>query len=92
MTTMCSTQPKSLALLQPAFTPSRRCRPALPPSDALLLGPTATQEAVFAALRQKYKDAQGQLAAANCFPLFPQLFAALDKDHSGEIDSREVLG
>jgi EF hand domain-containing protein len=63
---------------------------AAPPSDAILLGPTATTDAVYSALRQKYKNAQGHLAFG-CFPLFSPLFAALDRDQSKTIESREVL-
>jgi len=62
-----------------------------PPSGALLLGPTATASALLDALKQKYKNANGRLTAG-CFPQFPELFAALDTDHSSEIDAREALG
>lgn len=63
---------------------------AVPP-DAILLGPTAMQAAVFTALRQKYKNAHGVLVAES-FPLFPELFAALDRDRDGTVELTEVLG
>jgi Ca2+-binding EF-hand superfamily protein len=60
------------------------------PQNAILLGPAAMEDLVYPSLLQKYKNAEGALAAG-CFPLFPQLFAALDKDQDGTVVASEIL-
>ena len=58
---------------------------------AVLLGPAATQDGVYILILQRYKNADDKLAAG-CFPQFPALFAALDKDGDGKIAAGEILG
>lgn len=58
---------------------------------AVLLGPAATKEVVFILIQQRYKNTDGKLSAG-CFPQFPALFAALDKNGDGEVAAGEILG
>jgi Ca2+-binding EF-hand superfamily protein len=58
---------------------------------SVLLGPVATANGLFAALSQRYKNADGEIAR-DSFPALPTLFTELDKDQNGKIDREEVLG
>jgi Ca2+-binding EF-hand superfamily protein len=62
---------------------------AMQPS--VLLGPVATADGVYAALSQRYKNADGEIVAAS-FSALPPLFAALDKNGNGILAKDEVLG
>ena len=57
---------------------------------SVLLGPVATADGLFAALSQRYKNADGDIVAAS-FPALPALFTALDKDQNGKIEKDEAL-
>ena len=61
-----------------------------PQQPAVLLGPVATADGLFAALTQQYKGADGSVARAS-FSAMPALFEALDKDQSGTLVKEESL-
>lgn len=58
---------------------------------ALLLGPVATADSLFAALSERYKNADGDMIHAR-FTAIPSLFAALDQNSNGILAKDEVLG
>ena len=58
---------------------------------ALLLGPVATAEGLFAAMSERYKNSDGDMIHAR-FTAIPSLFAALDKNSNGILAKDEVLG
>ena len=58
---------------------------------SVLLGPVATADGLFAALSQRYKNADGDMIGAR-FTAIPSLFAALDKNNNGILGKEEVLG
>jgi Ca2+-binding EF-hand superfamily protein len=57
---------------------------------AVLLGPVATADGLFAALTQRYKNADGDIAR-DSFPALPALFTELDKNQNDKIEKEEVL-
>ncbi len=57
---------------------------------ALLLGPTAKADTVFAAIQQRYKNKEGKVVAAS-FPALPKLFETLDKNKNGALEQTEVM-
>ncbi|HZN35238.1 MAG TPA: hypothetical protein VFB80_15525, partial [Pirellulaceae bacterium] len=67
-------------------------RGVMPAVGAVLLGPAATQDGVYTLIYQRYQKNRDNKLSADCFPLFPQLFAALDKDGDSEITKFEILG
>ena len=67
-------------------TRSRQPQPQL----VMLLGPTTKAELLFAALQQKYKNDNGDIAAAS-FSAVPKLFESLDENQDGKLQQDELL-
>ncbi len=77
----------------PVTAANRRTRAyARPPQPALalLLGPTASADAIFKSLQAQYKNADGKVVAGS-FATVPDLFKALDKNDDGKLQQDETL-
>lgn len=58
---------------------------------AFRLGPTADIDTIYAAIQERYQDADGRVSAVS-FPILPKLLPKTDQNKNGQLEKAEVHG